>query len=257
MNSIYRDIRERARQIASELPEPVFYMDCSESVEISGRFFDNDPLIREIYKFVAERLENDFGHGLAHSEAVARDAGALLLEESRLLGDSCDVAMRRLLVVQTAGLLHDIQRKMPDHAIEGALAAGEILPSFHFDISEIDDICQAIRSHEAFREVTGYFTAEGQLVSDCLYDADKFRWGPDNFKHTVWDMIAFANVPLSRFMVGYHGGLKAMERIKGSFRSRTGKKYGPQFIDLGVHIGERLYSVIQSEYSMYIGNTQA
>lgn len=254
MDKIYKDIRERARKIAAELPVPDFYVECSESVEISGRFFETDPLIKEIYKCVAARLENDFGHGLAHSEAVARDAGALVLEEGKLLGDSCDTSLRRLLVVQTASLLHDVQRKMADHALEGALTAGEILPAFPFEIAEIDDICQAIRNHEAFKEVTGHFSSDGLLVSHCLYDADKFRWGPDNFKHTVWDMIAFANVPFSRFMVGFSGGLKILQKIKTSFRSRTGKKYGPQFIDMGVCIGERLYDLIQTEFSDLTGD---
>lgn len=254
MDEIYKKIREKARKIASELPSPDFYCECMESVEISDIFFDTDPLIKEIYRFVASMLENDFGHGMAHAEAVARDAGALLVEESRILGDSKEITIRRLLVVQTASLLHDVQRKMQDHAIEGARTAGEILPSFPFELAEIDDICQAIRNHEAFREISGYFSSEGQLVSDCLYDADKFRWGPDNFKYTVWDMIAFANVPLSRFMTGYHGGLKALQKIKTSFRSSTGRKYGPQFIDMGVFIGEKLYSIIQEEYSGYIGN---
>ncbi|WP_027357856.1 HD domain-containing protein [Desulforegula conservatrix] len=254
MDEIYKKIRDRARQIALELPSPEFYTKCAESVEISDNFFETDPLIREIYRDVAIRIENDFGHGLAHAEAVARDAGALLVEESRILGDSNEITMRRLLVVQTASLLHDVQRKMADHAIEGAITAGEILPAFPFELAEIDDICQAIRNHEAFREISGFFTSEGQLVSDCLYDADKFRWGPDNFKYTVWDMIAFANIPFPRFMVGYQGGMKALQRIKTSFRSTTGKKYGPQFIDMGVFIGEKLYSIIQEEYSGYLGN---
>lgn len=254
MDKIFKDIRDRARLIASELPSPDFYIECAESVEISGKFFENDPLIKEIYSFVAARLENDFGHGLAHAEAVARDAGALMLEESKILGDPEDIAIRRLLVVQTASLLHDVQRKMEDHALEGAITAGEILPAFPFDIAEIDDICQAIRNHEAFKEIKGHFSSDGQLVSDCLYDADKFRWGPDNFKHTVWDMIAFANVPLSRFMVGFNGGLKTLQRIKSSFRSETGKKYGPQFIDMGVFIGEKLFSVIREEYAGYLGD---
>lgn len=253
MDEVYRLIREKARQIALELPAPDFYSHCADSVEISDSFFERDSLVREIHSCVAARIENDFGHGMAHAEAVARDAGAILVEESRLLGETHEITIRRLLVVQTASLLHDVQRKMADHAIEGARTAGEILSEFPFEVSEIDDICQAIRSHEAFKEISGYFSTEGRLVSDCLYDADKFRWGPDNFKYTVWDMVAFANIPLSRFMNGYMGGLKALQKIKSSFRSATGRKYGPQFIDMGVYIGEKLYSIIRDEYSEHIG----
>ena len=33
---------------------------------------------------------------------------------------------------------------------------------------------------------------------------------------------------------------------------QTGKKYGPQFIDLGLAIGKKLYGVIQAEFSDYL-----
>ncbi len=254
MEKIYKSIREKARQIADILPLPDFYIKCAESVKISGDFFDSDSLVREIHQYVSKMLENDFGHGMDHAEAVARDAGAIIVEESRIRGDSDDVTMRRLLVIQTASLFHDVQRKMPDHAAEGARTAGEILPAFPFEPAEIDDICQAIRNHEAFQEITGYFSSDGQLVSDCLYDADKFRWGPDNFRYTVWDMATFANIPLSRFIRSYHGGIKSLEKIKKSFRSNTGKKYGPQFIDMGIQIGEQLYAVIKNEYAGHLGD---
>ncbi len=39
-----------------------------------------------------------------------------------------------------------------------------------------------------------------------------------------------------------------LENIKDSFRSDTGKKYGPRFIDLGLAIGEELYDVIMTEF---------
>ena len=92
-------------------------------------------------------------------------------------------------------------------------------------------------------------TPEGAMASDCLYDADKFRWGPDNFTDTLWDMISFYNPPLTKFMARYPRGMEGLEKIKATFRTPTGKKYGPQFIDLGQAIGQKLYEVIQAEFS--------
>jgi len=45
--------------------------------------------------------------------------------------------------------------------------------------------------------------------------------------------------------------LKGLERIKQTFRSHAGKRYGPQFIDIGLSIGEELYRVIQKEFDPY------
>jgi hypothetical protein len=46
--------------------------------------------------------------------------------------------------------------------------------------------------------------------------------------------------------------MEKLETIKTTFRTDTGKKYGPQFIDLGLAIGEELFGVIRSEFSGYL-----
>jgi hypothetical protein len=152
-------------------------------------------------------------------------------------------------VVQSAGLLHDIKRKQREHAKLGAAHAREILKNFPLSLPEIEDVCRAIHNHEAFSRNMIATTAEGAMASDCLYDADKFRWGPDNFTDTLWDMISFYNPPLSKFMARYPRGMEGLEKIKATFRTPTGKRYGPQFIDLGQAIGQKLYEVIQAEFS--------
>jgi hypothetical protein len=114
---------------------------------------------------------------------------------------------------------------------------------------EIEDVCRAILNHEAFKKNIRIARPEGILVSDCLYDADKFRWGPDNFTDTLWDMISFYNPSLENFMARYPQGMAGLAKIKTTFRTETGKKYGPQFIDLGLAIGKKLYDVIHAEFS--------
>jgi hypothetical protein len=39
-----------------------------------------------------------------------------------------------------------------------------------------------------------------------------------------------------------------LKKIRGTFRSRTGRRYGPQFIDMGIAIGEELYQVILTDF---------
>ena len=89
----------------------------------------------------------------------------------------------------------------------------------------------------------------GDLVSGCLYDADKFRWGPDNFADTLWCMVFYRNPTLAEFLAGYPQGLASLHRIKNTFRTITGRRYGPQFIDIGIAIGEDLLKVIKTEFS--------
>ena len=252
MEPIYTRLQKRARQIVSSFSAPVFYADHCRAFDYSAHFFTTDPVLIELHSFVAEHLDNDFGHGLQHATKVTLDAGALMHIEAHADGYSKDFLNRRVRVVQCAGLLHDIRRKTKNHSETGADHARGILKNYPLENSEVEDVCLAIRNHEAFKGKVPIDTPESGLVSDCLYDADKFRWGPDNFMDTIWDMISFYNPPLSEFMGRYQKGMESLVKIRSTFRTPTGKKYGPQFIDLGLAIGRELYETIQREFSQYL-----
>jgi len=252
MQPIYARLRERARQIVATFPPPDFYQDHHQAYAHSTRHLENDPVLIKLRQFVDENLVNNFGHGLEHAIKVTEDAGTIMYIEGQAAGYTRANLNRRMCIVQCAGLLHDIERKKKEHAELGAEHARKILKNYPLKPDEIEDVCRAIQNHEAFKEVINIPTPEGILVSDCLYDADKFRWGPDNFTHTLWDMISFYNPPLEKFMARYPKGMAGLEKIKTTFRSQTGKKYGPQFIDLGLAIGRKLHDVILSEFADHL-----
>ena len=249
MQPIYARLRERARKIVAGLPPPDFYRDHQEATAFSKNYLDKDTLLQQLQNFLRSNLADNFGHGFEHAIKVTEDAGAILYVEGFAAGYSPVKLKRRMRVVQCAGLLHDSKRKKKDHAKLGAEFACEVLKNYAMQPDEIEDVCRAIQNHEAFKEIIEIESAEGILVSDCLYDADKFRWGPDNFTHTLWDMISVYNPPLDKFMARYPKGMAGLEKIKSTFRSQTGKKYGPQFIDLGLTIGRKLHDVILTEFA--------
>lgn len=252
MDPVYTLIRDRARQIASRFSPPDFYKDFSRENKLSLHLVETDPVVVELRIFVSGQTENDFGHGLDHAVKVAIDAGALMIIEGTHAGYSDKFKERRVHLVQCAGLLHDIKRKEDNHAIKGAAFARKVLKAYPFLPDETEDICQAIRNHEAFKSTAEIYTPEGALVSDCLYDADKFRWGPDNFTNTVWDMVSFYKTPLSKFIKLYPKGMEGLAKIKDTFRTKTGKKHGPLIIDIGLSIGEELYKIIRTEFAHLI-----
>ena len=252
MQPIYARLRERARQIVAGLPPPDFYCDHAQAYTYAREYLKNDPILIKLRQFVSDNLVDNFGHGLEHAIKVTEEAGAIMHIEGRAAGYSGAVLARRMSIVQCAGLLHDIKRKKKDHARLGADHARRILKNYPLQLDEIEDISRAIQNHEAFKEGIQIETPEGILVSDCLYDADKFRWGPDNFTHTLWDMISVYNPPLDKFMARYPKGMAGLEKIKTTFRSETGKKYGPQFIDIGLAIGRKLHDVILAEFSEHL-----
>ncbi len=248
MQSVYVRLRTHARRIAAHLPAPVFYRRFSWAVRLSLEIMEKTPLVGEIQKWVADNIEDDFGHGLKHSIKVAEDAGALVLIESRFLDCPDQDIRRRVIIALCAGLLHDIKRKHKNHAVAGAVCAANILKRYPLTLAEIEDICLAIRNHEAFRSTEKAASSAGAMISDCLYDADKFRWGPDNFTDTVWSMVGYLDPPLEKFIQHYPRGMDSIVAIKHTFRSATGKEYGPAFIDLGIAIGRELLKVINSEF---------
>jgi hypothetical protein len=174
-----------------------------------------------------------------------------VLVEGMAAGFSPKILTRQLLLVQCAGLLHDIKRKEKDHSASGADYAEKVLKTFTLTDREITDISRAIRNHEAFKPTIEAKTKTGRMVSNCLYDADKFRWGPDNFAQTLWDMVSFHNTPIPLFISNYPKGMSLIARIRSTFRSITGQKYGPDFIDQGLAIGEELYRIMKTEFGLY------
>ncbi|MFO7963373.1 MAG: HD domain-containing protein [Desulfobacterales bacterium] len=248
MQSIYRVIQKKAVEIASHFPAPEFYQDYRSVHEASRVFYKTDPIIGKLKSYVESHIENDFGHGMNHVVKVTIDAGTLVMIEAEKRGYSRKRTQRFVLTVQCAGLLHDIKRKQKNHAIEGSRFARQLLQSYPLDSVEIEDIRLAIRNHEAFKSVELLSTPEGALISDCLYDADKFRWGPDNFTETIWDMLEFSNAAIEGFIHRYPVGVEGLSRIKETFRTPTGKKYGPGFIDLGIAMGQEIYHYLKKTY---------
>jgi hypothetical protein len=247
--AVFAILKHKAREIAARLPEPDFYREHADDLAFAHRCLDQDPLLRDLRAFVVDQLDDDFGHGIGHALKVAADAGALCRIEGLRAGHTDAHTRRTSLICQAAGLMHDIHRKRPNHAVEGARYARKALVPFAFDAREIDAICYAIRNHEAFQRIKAPPTAIAGLMSDSLYDADKFRWGPDNFRDTLWDMVTFFNPSLAEFVARYPDGMQRLEQIKTTFRSHTGKKYGPQMIDYGIRIGKELMTVILTNFS--------
>lgn len=250
MASIYIRLRDRARHIVSQYPLPDFYSELSRAFKLSRHIFNTDPTISDLRFYVTGRLEEDFGHGIQHANKVALDAGTLVIAEGARIGWSARVAKRCVVTVQCASLLHDLKRKEPNHAIKGASHAAHLLRRYPFSNEEREDIRLAIHDHEAFQKRVPINSRRGALVSGCLYDADKFRWGPDNFTDTLWCMVFYHNPTLAEFMSSYPEGLANIQKIKNTFRTATGRKYGPQFIDMGIAIGNELHKVIEAELNL-------
>jgi predicted hydrolase (HD superfamily) len=172
---------------------------------------------------------------------VARDAGALVLIEAPGRGIGEDDAAELFLAAELAGLLHDIKRKENDHARLGSIAAERILKDLGLEKKFRTYIVDAIRNHEAFKATNETKDKAGKLVSDALYDADKFRWGPENFTTTLWAIVAAHDMPPESLHRVFKEKMKGIEKIKETFRTRTGSQFGPEIIDQGIKIGNVIY----------------
>jgi hypothetical protein len=238
----YRLAIDLAGRIAAEVGTPRFPVEKAREVALSRELFAAEPVIAAGLRIVAGRGEC-LGHGLIHVEKVAIDAGALILIEEGAAAP--DLRVRRLVfLAQLAGILHDICRAEKEHAERGAQEAEKLLASFSLPPGECADIIDAIRNHEAFRPRRRATGRTAQLLSDALYDADKFRWGPDNFTETLWAMVSLRGVPLQALIPRLLPGIEGIRKIRDSFRTPTGREYGPDFIDRGLMIGLRLHAAL-------------
>lgn len=238
INSLTR-VRNRAKALAGQC-DLDFYNHFSSELARSREIFFSHPLILRLREDVLPFLNDGFGHGIEHSKKVALDAGILAQVETRLWKNPLET--KRLCVLgQMAGLLHDICRQDEDHAREGAEFSAVILADYPVSDQDRNDIAFAVSNHEAFK---GFDVAEDQsrqLLSDILYDADKFRWGPDNFITTLWEICCFEEWSLQEIVDRFPKGMEFIEKISHTFRSETGRIYGPEFIRCGLEVGTQVY----------------
>jgi hypothetical protein len=235
----HEQARNLTIRIAADLGSPRFYLNHHRDVERSQRLFDCAPMVSHCLGIV-ETYGDCYGHGLLHVRKVAIDAGAIILLEMNHAQPAIDIE-RLVMLAHLAGLLHDIKRDEKDHARAGAREASSILTGFALKKNECSAITRAIANHEAFQKPDALDEPAGQLLSDSLYDADKFRWGPDNFTETLWAMLDARKASLAAVLPRFPRGMEALRRIRETFRTPTGREYGPDFIDLGMEIGRRFY----------------
>ena len=155
---------------------------------------------------------------------------------------------RMMVLALLAGLLHDLCRGEKDHACVGAKEAAKALRNYPLSEEETQGVCRAIHNHEAFITPRPCKRPLSQLLSDCLYDADKFRWGPDNFTHTLWYMVAHQKLTPEELIRRFPWGMAGVMRIQETFRTPTGRHFGPQVIESGISIGKEIYRYLVQNF---------
>ena len=253
MDKIYKKLMRESKRIASNVKVPGFYEEHKEAIFASEENYHNNAEIIRCRSMMVRQLEDNMGHGMEHAEKVTIDAGAIVFVEGERLLLGLDQIKEAIVFVQLAGLLHDIKRKEPNHVKASAKEAEVILRKFSLKKEEKEIIVQAISNHEAFIEPEEVSSSVGQMISNSLYDADKFRWGIDNFTATLWYMADFRKASVESIVKKFPKGVGSIKRIKDTFRTATGKKYGPEFIDLGLEVGEKVYEYLRSYISCQRG----
>lgn len=237
---VYPVLREKASNAAMRIGPPSFYRAHKKELEKSLLSLSESEVLVKCRSYLDESKMHP-AHGIRHGEMVAIEAGAILRVESSSWGSDQERTDELMLCAQIAGLFHDIKRNEEDHTTKGGIVAGKILEDFDLDARYKRYITAAIRNHEAFKEVLASEDEEAKLISDSLYDADKFRWGPDNFTTTLWLIMESSGTPAEALYSNFLEKMKGVRRIKETFRTETGKRFGPEFIDLGIEIGNEIY----------------
>ncbi len=234
--------RNQARILAGQCSLK-FYNHFSAEHALSREIFFSHPMIQRLREDVLPFLNDGFGHGIEHSKKVAIDAGILAMAETKQW-NSPQETKKICILGQMSGLLHDICRLDEGHAKKGAEYSLIILSDYTVSDQDRKDIAFAVSNHEAFRETVRAEDHRQQILSDILYDADKFRWGPDNFITTLWEICSYEEWSLQEIVDRFPQGLAFIEKVNETFRTDTGRTYGPEFIRCGLDVGAQVYKIL-------------
>jgi len=224
---------------------PGFYDHFAIQHRRSKELFFTSPLIGQSKADLLPLFKNEarVTYAIEHAKKVAIDAGTLVLIEGQ--GWSMQHIKRLALLAQIAGLFHDVCRHETEHAPKSAEYARQVLKNYPLCEREKDIIAFAIKNHETSlpeikREDHAY-----QCVSNAVYDADKFRWGPDIVNTTLWEICTHNTCSQEEIPVHFSDSIQKIQAIRSTFRTRTGQVYGPQFVEQGITIASHIHTNLQ------------
>lgn len=243
MHKELEKVKMEAKALVGSQNLPAFYERFAAELAFSKELFFDHPLVARCREDVVPFLNDEYGHGIDHAKKVALEAAAIVLAEARPFG--MEKARRLGVLAQLCGLLHDTCRLEPNHAHRGADLSKRILSDFPLTDHEKAMIAFAIRNHEAFQAQESTDDPFEEMLAASLYDADKFRWGPDNFGTTLWEICDYEEWCMPQILAKYPEGLEKINAIANTFRTEIGRSFGPEFIELGLSLGRRLYTILQ------------
>ena len=238
-DSILDELSSEAKNLASN-KRIEFYLDFQKYHTISETFFFTNHLVDRCKKDVLPFLEQKQAPGIEHAKKVSIDAGTLILIEGRGW-DPAQIKQWSLLA-QLAGLMHDMHAPDPDHASLGAATARQILAGYPLLDAEKEAIVSAIRHHDNVSEKTCARPSLCGWVSNALHDADKFRWSLDNLRASLFaTTLKEKHDSVLDIWIQLPEKLKKIRSAASTFKTVTGQRYGFQFINAGLAIGEHLH----------------
>lgn len=232
MDARILELKRQARELSGKRPQSAFCLECAEELgHASGMFFDH-PLMLRLQGDALGFLNEACGLGVEHGKRVAMDAAALVLAEPSGLNQ--EDRRRLALLAEMAGLLHDALRHEDDHAEKGADICLRILRGYPLAPEERVWIAQAVALHEADLPLAESGPEAARLLSGAVHDADRFRFGPDIFSATLWELCECEDWSLEEIGKVFPKGRELAKNFAGAFRTEQGRRYGPALMEEGV-----------------------
>lgn len=248
MDQRITELKRRARDLAASRPQPAFVMDCAEELSHASNLFFDHPMMLRLQSDALGFLNDPCGLGVEHGKRVAIDAAALVLAEPSGLNQ--EERRRAALLAEMAGLLHDALRYEDDHAEKGADLCLRILRGYALAPEERLWIAQAVALHEISLPLAVDGGSEFlKLLTGAVHDADRFRFGPDIFSATLWELCECDDWSLEEIVRAFPEGARRAQTFLKGFRTEQGRRYGPGLIAEGISLS--------SDYERMLGQLLA
>lgn len=255
MDKRFSDFKHQARDLAAEIGRPRFERDYALRLSCARDMFFEHPMVLRLQEDLLPFLYDDYGHGVEHAKRVALDTATIVLAEAEVLGLDMGMARRLALLGELSGLLHDVCRVETDHPRRGAELARMILAEYELSNAEVEAIALSVKVHEEFRPApelrpellpdqrqgdVRHEDSSTVLLAAALHDADIFRWGPDFFVTTLWEICDYEDWSNEEILSRFEPAMEHIRSLGATLRTSVGRTYGPEILDIGLRLAPRI-----------------